>query len=228
MSTTTPTPGTTPTPDPAGVIRLPLTPELIAGLRATLAFAFAATDAVTPQICAVMVTRRYLYATDRYTIGRYEHTTYAESVERHGEEGPSDPDFEVLVPREVAEQITKHKVDGAQVLVLTPGVASIKWHDGTSDTPLPWEPIPGIFPPVERLITEATKDDAEVSPLMLGNDRLAQLVKAGRALARYVGGANPGWRFQLPDARTARRNAPIRASLGDRLVVMVQSMIEAR
>ncbi|KZE41377.1 hypothetical protein [Microbacterium sp. T32] len=213
-----------PTVTAAPAIVIPLTADLTAAFRAVLPFT--SKDDVTPIIGAVKVTHRYLIATDRYAIARYEHTTYDESVERHGEEGPSEPDFAVLIPRDVAEWIGKHKPTSGQTLTVTAETVTIGWTDSIESSRV-LVPVGGNYPPVERLITDASAEDVEISPFAIGTDRLDQLVKAGKALARVVG-KNAGWRFQLPASTGTRKCPPIRATLGERMVTMIQPMLNVR
>lgn len=205
-------------------IALPLTADLTAAFRAILPFT--SKDAVTPLLGAVKVTHRHILATDRYAIGQYEHTTYAESFQRHGEEGPTSPDFAVLIPRDVAEWIGKHKPTIGQTLTITADVVTIGWTTEIESSRA-FLPVTGNYPPVERIISEPSDDDVEVSPFAIGTDRLDQLVKAGKALARVVG-RNAAWRFQLPDPRRSHKNAPVRATLGERMVTMLQPMLNVR
>lgn len=213
-----------PTVTTAPAIVLPLTADLTAAFRAILPFT--SKDTVTPTLGAVKVTHRHILATDRYAIGQYEHTTYAESFERHGEEGPASPDFAVLIPRDVAEWIGKHKPTSGQTLTVTTDAVTIGWTTEIESSRA-FLPVTGNYPPVERLIAEPSDDDVEVSPFAIGTDRLEQLVKAGKALARVVG-KNAGWRFQLPNPSATHKLAPIRATLGPRMVTMVQPMLNVR
>lgn len=206
-------------------IALPLTADLTAAFRAVLPFA--SKDAVSLVLTTVRVSQRYLTATDRYAIARYEHTTYDESVSRHGEDGPTLPDFAVLLPREAVEWVGKLKPTGGQVLNITAGSVTVNWSPDDVESALEFEPMHLNFPPVERLISEPSADAVEVSPFAIGTDRLDQLVKAGKALARVVG-RNAAWRFQLPDPRTSHKNAPVRATLGERMVTMLQPMLNVR
>lgn len=208
----------------APAIVIPLTADLTAAFRAVLPFA--SKDAVSLVLTTVRVSQRYLTATDRHAIARYEHTTYDESVSRHGEDGPTSPDFAVLIPRDVAEWIGKHKPTSGQTLTVTTDVVTIGW-TAEIESSRAFLPVTGNYPPVERFIAEPSDDDVEVSPFAIGTDQLDQLVKAGKALARVVG-RNTAWRFQLPDPRRSHKNAPVRATLGERMVTMLQPMLNVR
>lgn len=208
-------------------IAIPFTVNLAAAFRAVLAFA--SKDSASPSIMAVSVNNRFIIATDRFAIGRYEHTTYAESVERYGEAGPADPNATVTIPREVAEWLGKQKPMPYQhlTLTLTADTATISYEGGVTLTSMTYAEYSYNFPAVDRLMVESSDDDVQVFPFALGTDRFDQLTKAGRALAKEAG-KNAGWRFQLPGATDARKTAPIRASLGERMVVMIQPMLVLR
>ncbi|MFE6967008.1 hypothetical protein ACFVAJ_17990 [Agromyces sp. NPDC057679] len=88
---------------------LPFTQKLLDGL-----FAVSLHSSDEPVLNHVEVTSRHFTATNRHTIGRYEHTTAAEWLHLHGTEFPAagdaskNPDgVAVLVPRTVVNELVK-------------------------------------------------------------------------------------------------------------------------
>lgn len=206
-------------------ITLPLTPALTAGMAATLAHA--SRDKVTPVIATVQVTRRHFVATDRYTVGQYEHTTLAESVERHGEEGPADPDAAILLPMDAADWLAKHKPTGRQTVTLTPDSVAIHWENDADGAPIAsrsFAPIVGNYPPVARLIPERTDAPQEILPTSLGVDSLTKLAKSATALGRADRTKNIPVRFQFAGS-DGYKSAPVMATVGERFVSLIQPIL---
>ena len=205
---------------------LPLTAELIAGFAAVTVHA--SRDTMTPVLTHVRIDHRHITATQRYTIGQYEHTTLAESIERHGEAGPADPDAFVLIPREIAEWVGKHKFTRGQTLTLTATAATIQW-EGT-DAVIEARSFPECtqgFPPVARLIPERTDAPADILPTHLGADMLTLICKSAQSIGRAARAKNYPIRFQFASV-TDRKLSPVLATVGERMTMLIQQSLPSR
>jgi hypothetical protein len=208
-------------------ITLPITPGLVAGFGAVLQHA--AKDAVAPVIQSVRVTMRHIIATDRYTIGQYEHTTYDESVERYGEDGPADPDAAITLPRDVAEWLSKYKVSGLQILTLTltEDRAIITWENDAENIveSRAFKNMSALnYPPVARLIPEVTEGAVDVPPLYLGADLLARVAKSAQIIQRVSRQKNAPVRMQFAPSESRYRHDPVLVTIG-RLTMLIQPSI---
>jgi hypothetical protein len=126
----------------------------------------ASKDDITPVIKTVRVTNKTFIATDRYSVGQWEHTPDA-----------PDSDFSLIIPKAAAEWLTKQtpKVLGFTEYALSNKEtgASIEFahdsiiisYDGDILAVTRFAVIGGNFPPVERLLANAviTTDATPVS-----------------------------------------------------------------
>lgn len=203
-------------------ITLPLTPELVAGFGAVLPHA--SKDAVTPVITGVRVTMRHLIATDRYSVGQYEHTTLEESIERHGESGPDEPDYAVTLPREIAEWLAKFKPAGLQTLTLTDTHAVISWENDPESVveSRSFNSMAALnYPLVARLIPEQSDESADIVPVYLGSDIFVKVGKSAQIIQRLTKSRNAPVRMQFAPSESRYRHAPVLATIG-RLVMLLQ------
>ena len=199
---------------------LPLTAELIAGFAAVTVHA--SRDALTPVLTHVRIDHRHIIATQRHTLGQYEHTTLAESIERHGEAGPVDPDAFVLIPREIAEWVGKHKFTRGQTLTLTATTATIQWEGYNAAIEARTFPECTLtFPPVARLIPERTDAAADILPIHLGADMLTLICKSAQSIGRASRTKNQPIRFQSAST-DARKLSPVLATVGERMTMLIQ------
>lgn len=192
-------------------ITIDLTPDTQAGFKAVLPFA--SSDDITPVLCGVQVTDRRLLATNRYAVGAY---TYV-----RGAEGDETAPF--VVHRDLVDFIVKHKIVGNQRLILTDASATIVWSDDSiaASTSTMNNLSSYNLPPVARLIPEkSTEPVNHVIPVGINPARLSELVKASAALVKQTGKGEP-WRFQFQQTEGTKL-APIRASLGDHMVALIQ------
>ena len=150
---------TTTTPEPF-TVTLPYTSAILAGAYAVALHT--SKDDVTPIICTVRVSPRYFMATDRYSVGRFEHTP-------EGDDGEA-----VMVPRAAMEWLTKQspkalgKVqrDSMADVRVTFTSESVTLEEGEQTLAVQrFAPVAGTFPPVGRLVdgAEAATDGAAVN-----------------------------------------------------------------
>ncbi|WP_159601286.1 hypothetical protein [Agromyces humi] len=166
-------------PAPADAIVLPYSQALLDGL---FAVALHTKADVTPSLGAVEVSGRYFTATNRYTIGRFEHTTPAEWVTLHGADagtqgtgsGATPDERAVLIPRKVADELVKLTAkkleivdpsrlsswDGslstvAYSVAFTPTNVTVRWGvAGAVLTSIDFDAVDSRFPPVARLFPD--------------------------------------------------------------------------
>jgi hypothetical protein len=169
----------------ATTITLPYSPATINGMAAVALHA--SKDGFTPILCAVQVTQRHFVATDRFTVGQWEHTSMSESIERHGETGPADPDATIILPRTAAEWLTKQlpkplgidrlisrqNVFDEVEIVITNESISIQY-SGPTPTVIATTVFPelkGNYPPISRLfpadISDPGNAPAQLNPTYL-------------------------------------------------------------
>jgi hypothetical protein len=169
----------------ATTITLPYSPATIAGMAAVVLHA--SKDGVTPIICAVQVTQRHFVATDRFTVGQWEHTSLSESIERHGEAGPADPDATIILPRTAAEWLSKQlpkplDIDrpnsrqdvSERVEIVIANVSISIQYSGPTPTVIAstvFPEIKGNYPPTSRLFPAEISDPgnapARLNPTLL-------------------------------------------------------------
>lgn len=208
-------------------VTLPLTPELAAGFAAVAVHASA--DKVRPITTGMRVSHRYLTATDMYSVARFEHTTYAESVERHGESGPADPGWTVVIPADVAAWASKLKPVRyvEETLTITDDTATLT-RGGVAIESRTFVALTGNFPPVERLIPEISDAAIDAEPFSLGAAMLAKLAKSAAPLARAAKAKDLPMRFQLtPAPAHSRFPGPVLGTVGDRFLILAQPVKRA-
>lgn len=184
MTMTIDAPTTAPTVE---TVTLPYSVATLGGIYAVALHA--SKDDVTAVICTVQVTPRYFLATDRYSVGQWEHTVPADGYAAHAAD--TDPRA-VLIPRTAAEWLAKQtpKVLGHLEYDLTKkdGGAQIEFsreaiivtHNGDILAVTRFLAIGGQFPPVARLFPDT--DDAP--------DQAAGIVALGPAqLEKFTKGA---------------------------------------
>lgn len=213
-------------------LAIPYTAELAAGIAAVIAHA--SKDAVTPILCGARFDRRYVVATDRYTVGRYEHTTHPESVARYGEEGPTDPDAGWWIPTDALVWLSKqaatlkHAIRSGLLLVISADTLTIHYGEsetGTIAASLHYTADGGNFPPVARLFPEKSDDAIDgFPPAWLGVDSFTKLSKSGTAIGRAEKKKNIPIRFQF-QAGEGRKLAPVLAHIGDRFDSLIQPVM---
>lgn len=221
-------------------IELPYTAEMLSGMFAVAQHT--TKDDVTPAIHAVKVTPRFFVATNRYTVGRWEHNTEADA-------GPltaegvlvNDPDAVVLVPRKAAEWLAKQlpKVLGVEdprnlsespyVVVFTPESVTVKWagNDGAILAVTRFEVVVGNFPPVERLFPEVRSSDRldDFMPVVsLKPEFLEMFIRgAKRTVVREA-----PMRFQLQKSDNPNKPGPVLITFADRFTGLLQPNILLR
>lgn len=196
-------------------LRLPFTATLAEGFASVLPHA--SRDKITPQLCAARIDHRHVVATDKYTIGQYEHTTLEESVTRHGEEGPEDPDAAFTIPREIVAWLAKHKPGPGETLILTDDSATIVIGDRTIASQL-FESLGGYnYPPVARIITDATNSETSILPQHLSVSILSRVAASAKVLKSAK---EQPVRFQFAEPEGYVKWPAVRASIG-RLVMML-------
>lgn len=203
-------------------LSLPLTPELAAGFAAVALYTSKA--AATPVLGNVRVSHTHLLATDRYVVGRFEHTTAEVIRERHGENGPDDPAAFVLVPRAIAEWVSKNLPKyGEPTLILTDTAASISLGEGVVTASIGFESAVGLnYPPVERLIPDRTEYAADMLPVHIGADHLAVVAKSAQVLAKPLKVKNIPVRFQFAPDTERGNKAPAYLTIGQRFDGLLQ------
>lgn len=207
-------------------ILLPLTPELVAGFAAVAPHTSA--DDVSLVLTMVRVDHWTLRATDRYTAAEYRHTTYDESVARHGEAGPADPSAFVLLPREAVAWIAKLKPAKGSGMTLALGATSVemRYASGGYADSITFDETSLNFPPVERLLREARDELVEVAPFGLTPKSLTKLAKSATAIGRATRRKDEPVRFYMAASGSERRTQPpILATVGGRFRAMVQPVI---
>lgn len=210
-------------------IRLPYRVETLDGLFAVAQHA--SKNDVTSIIQTVQVTTREFIATDRYTVGVWEHTTLAESTERYGDDGPDDATAEILIPRATAEWLSKqlpktlgHSQGSAELIleiVLTEDSVSIVEVRETmtivAATQL-FTRVGGNFPPVRRLFPG---DDAKqydgAGVIALGPEHLSKFIKS----ILRAGGKHEALRFALTHTDSGKPG-PVVVEFGTRFHGLMQ------
>jgi hypothetical protein len=221
-------------------IELPYTAELLDGMFAVAQHA--SKDNATPIITMVKVCPRFFVATNRYTVGRWEHNTEAE-VGPVTAEGVlvNDPDAVVLIPRKAAEWLAKQtpKVLGvtdprlvagsSYVVVFTPESVTIKWAgpEGEVLAVTRFEVVTGNFPPVERLIPEVTAEYApeDILPVVSLNPAHLEMFIRGAKRTLY---REAPMRFRLTKTENPSKPGPVVITFADRFVGLLQPNLLTR
>lgn len=226
----------TATPQADTSITLPYSTDLLGGIFAVAQHA--SKDAMSPVLTTVQVGTRHFVATDRYTVGEWEHTTIAESEARHGYSEPTNPDLKILVPRSAAEWLAKQTfkvfgfvsqsfADNALEIVFASDSITVRYADGVlnadSDRVVAiqrFNPIGGNFPPVARLFPaeNGTGAYSGAGLVSLGPDHLDKLIKG----IKRAGVKNESIRFQLTAADNPNKPGPVVATFGTRFRALVQ------
>lgn len=227
-------------------ITLPYSQSLLNGMFAVALHA--SKDDMSPIIETVKVDARTFIATDRYTIGQWEHTTLAESNERNGEQGPANPDAHVLVPRTAAEWLAKqslrtlgfdrYMLETALTVTFAPDHISIQWATDASATSTNGEPqvvaitrfaeLKGNYPPVARLLTEESdyvnKDHNAPAMIALGPEHLDKVIKG----CKRAGDRNEPIRMWLTKSDYSDKPGPIGISFAKRFLGAIQPNLITR
>lgn len=221
-------------------IELPYTTELLDGMFAVAQHA--SKDTYAPAICTVKVSPQFFVATNRYTVGRWEHNTEAEA-------GPvtaegvlvNDPDAVVLIPRKAAEWLAKQtpKVLGVldparvsespYVVVFTPESVMVKYagSEGQVLATTRFGQVVGNFPPVERLLPETTDAPTREDILPVVSLKPEFLEMFIRGAKRTVEREAP-MRFRLTKTDNPSKPGPVVITFADRFVGLLQPNILTR
>lgn len=208
-------------------IVIPATAETIAGFAAIALHI--GKDAGSPIIGNVRVSHRFAVATDRYTVARLEHTTIAESIERHGEEGPIEPDAFAILPGEIAQWIGKLKVTAYEraEITVTPTSVSVT-RNGEPTESRTFAEVHGNYPPVDRLFPEVSDASIDVSPLRISAEYLLRLAKSAQLMARAVKDKGQVMRLQMSEPHAQHGSPrPVLATCG-RLSMLAQPIKSLR
>lgn len=169
-------------------VTLPYSLGLLNGLFAVALHA--SRDDITPIIGTVQVTPRHFIATDRYSVGQWEHTIPAA--------GYADDPRAVMVPRTAAEWLTKQQpkalgftgrdiaASGALEVTFRADSITVQWAGGGDVLAVTrYAPIVGNYPPVARLLPDTDDvEDIPAAPVALG---AAQLEKFTKGCAKVAG-----------------------------------------
>ena len=199
-------------------ITIVATKENLAGISAVALFA-SARDKIVPILDTVKFTHTHAVATDRYVVGRFEHTPDAETLA----EG-------IVAPREIAEWIGKIKPThhatatgpATAIITITDDRAEYSEYGRVLES-RPFSQNTANFPPVERLLFEKSDETIETGPFALTPKNLIKIVKAGALISASLGKTETPIRFQH-STQTGRSTAPIRGEIG-RLVTLIQPNI---
>ena len=175
----------------SATLALSYSSEMLGGLYAVLQHA--SKDAVTPVITGVLISASTFLATDRYTIGQWEH-------EPAGADSTAES---IIVPRSAVEWLLKQTLkalDQARLPEFSSGVGSLStliveitethvsvlWRDGRQELAvMRYTPIKGNFPPVDRLIVTALDNAAvDAVPTGLSGSRLVRFANGAKKVCR--------------------------------------------
>jgi hypothetical protein len=202
-------------------LTIPYSENALNGLYAVTLHA--SKDDVTPIICAVEVGSRFFTATDRYTVGQWEHT----APDADSEPNTAADEVTILLPRKTAEWLAKQTPKVLGIDALTAGAHSILIEDGAVSilenageetgrtiAVQRFEKISGNFPPVARLFPDESTLEANAGDTPTAvNLKPAVLEKFTKGAIR-AGDRNEAMRFQLTTSGNPKKPGPVLVTFG--------------